>query len=70
MVFVLTLSPQHMQYNTLVPSPQWLAISASAGLFTLLLVVSVVRRWGNAQILNITLVPVCASLASTARSWT
>ncbi len=62
MVFVLTLAPQHMQYDTLVPSPQWLAIAATAALGTLMLVVFTVRRFGNAQILNITLVPVCAIL--------
>ena len=62
MVFVLALSPQHMKYNTLVPTPQWLAIAAAIAVVTLLLVVFFIRRFGNAQILNITLVPVCASL--------
>ena len=62
MVFVLALSPQHMKYDTLVPSPQWLVGAAAVGIATMLLVVLVVRRFGNAQILNITLVPVCASL--------
>jgi 4-amino-4-deoxy-L-arabinose transferase-like glycosyltransferase len=62
MVFVLALSPQHMKYDTLIPSPQWLSGAAAVGIATLVLVVLVVRRFGNAQILNITLVPVCASL--------
>ena len=62
MVFVLLLAPQHMQYNTLVPSPAWLAVAASAGFATLLLEVAVIHRFGNRHILQITLVPVCASL--------
>ena len=62
MVFVLVLAPQHMQYDTLIPSRSWIVIATLSGLFTLLLVVGIVRRFGNSQILNITLVPVCASL--------
>jgi 4-amino-4-deoxy-L-arabinose transferase-like glycosyltransferase len=62
MVFVLTLAPQHMKYDTLVPPRPWIYIATGAALVTVLLVVYVVRRFGNAQILNITLVPVCAIL--------
>ena len=62
MVFVLVLAPQHMKYDTLVPSTQWLVIAAFAALVTLLLVVAAVRRLGNSQILYVTLVPVCAVL--------
>jgi 4-amino-4-deoxy-L-arabinose transferase-like glycosyltransferase len=62
MVFVLTLAPQHMQYDTLVPSRQWLLIASVAAVVTLLLVVFVVRRFGIAQLRNITLLPVCAML--------
>ncbi len=62
MVFVLVLAPQHMQYDTIVPSRQWLVIAALSGIVTLLLVAAVVRRWGIAQVRNITLVPVCAML--------
>jgi 4-amino-4-deoxy-L-arabinose transferase-like glycosyltransferase len=62
MVFVLVLAPQHMEYDTLVPSKQWLAIAISAALVTLLGVVVVVRRWGTAQLTNISLVPVIGIL--------
>ena len=62
MVFVLILAPQHMQYNTLVPSTSWLIIAAAAALLTLLMVVVIVRRFGNSQLRNITLVPLCAML--------
>jgi 4-amino-4-deoxy-L-arabinose transferase-like glycosyltransferase len=62
MVFVLVLAPQHMQYDTIVPSRQWLVIAALSGLVTLLLVAAVVRRWGITQVRNVTLVPVCAML--------
>ena len=62
MVFVLTLAPQHMQYNTLVPSKQWLFIAAGAAIFTLLLVASIIRRFGISQVRNVTILPVCAML--------
>ncbi len=62
LVFVLTLAPQHMQYETLVPSATWLAIATGAALLTAAAVVAVVKRFGNAQIRNLTLVPVCALL--------
>jgi 4-amino-4-deoxy-L-arabinose transferase-like glycosyltransferase len=62
MVFVLTLAPQHMQYNTLVPSAQWLAAAAVAALATMLFIGLYVRYRGIAQIRNVTLVPVCATL--------
>jgi len=62
MVFVLVLAPQHMEYDTLVPSKQWLAIAISAALVTLLGVVVVVRRWGTAQLTNISLAPVIGIL--------
>jgi 4-amino-4-deoxy-L-arabinose transferase-like glycosyltransferase len=62
MVFVLVLAPQHMEYDTLVPSKQWLAIALFAALSTLFAVVVVVRRWGIAQLTNISLVPVLGLL--------
>jgi 4-amino-4-deoxy-L-arabinose transferase-like glycosyltransferase len=62
MVFVLVLAPQHMKYDTLVPSKHWLAIAGLSALVTLLGVVVVVRRWGIAQLCNITLVPIIAML--------
>ncbi len=62
LVFVLLLAPQHMKYETLVPSPQWLAIAGSFALVTACAVVLTVRRFGNAQIRNITIAPVIAML--------
>ena len=62
MVFVLVLAPQHMKYETLVPSRFWLAISAVCALITLFAVVFTVRRWGIAQLASVTLVPVLGML--------
>jgi hypothetical protein len=62
MVFVLVLSPQHMKYETLVPSAQWLGIAAAAALFFGAVVLLIVRRWGVSQICNATLIPVLATL--------
>jgi 4-amino-4-deoxy-L-arabinose transferase-like glycosyltransferase len=62
LVFVLTLAPQHMEYNNLVPPRSWLLIAGVSALLTAFAVVAVIRRWGIAQVRNITLVPVCAML--------
>jgi len=62
MVFVLVLAPQHMKYETLVPSVQWLIISAAAALFCGAIVFLIVRRWGVSQLCNATLIPVLATL--------
>jgi len=62
MVFVLVLAPQHMKYETLVPSVQWLFIAAAAALFFGALVLLIVRRWGISQVCNATLIPVIATL--------
>ena len=62
MVFVLVLAPQHMKYDTLVPSKHWLAIAGLSAIATLVIVVFTVRRWGIAQLCNITLVPILAML--------
>lgn len=62
LVFVLTLAPQHMKYETLVPSPHWLLIAGGAALGFALLVFLVVRKWGVSQLTNVTLVPAMAVL--------
>jgi 4-amino-4-deoxy-L-arabinose transferase-like glycosyltransferase len=62
MVFVLVLAPQHMKYETLVPSVQWLFIAAAAALFFGAVVFLIIRRWGISQVCNATLIPVLASL--------
>ncbi len=62
MVFVLTLAPQHMQYDTLVPSRAWLFTASSVAIATALLIGFAIRRFGITQVRNVTLIPVCASL--------
>ncbi len=62
MVFVLTLAPQHMKYETLVPSAGWLTIAAGAAALSGLLIALAIRRLGLAQIRNFTLLPVCLML--------
>jgi 4-amino-4-deoxy-L-arabinose transferase-like glycosyltransferase len=62
MVFVLVLAPQHMKYETLVPSTQWLIIAAAAALAIGAIVFLIIRRWGISQICNATLIPVLATL--------
>ncbi len=62
MVFVLVLAPQHMKYETLVPSVQWLAIAAAAALVFGAVVFFIIRRWGISQVCNATLIPVLATL--------
>ncbi len=62
LVFVLTLAPQHMKYETLVPSAGWLLVAASAAVVTAMIVAFTMRRFGNRQVLNISLVPVVCML--------
>ncbi len=58
LVFVLVLAPQHMKYETLVPTAAWLfGAAASAGLMALA-VVLIIRRWGISKVLYATLLPV------------
>jgi 4-amino-4-deoxy-L-arabinose transferase-like glycosyltransferase len=60
LVFVLALAPQHMKYETLIPSPQWLAIAVA--LLFASVVFFIIRRWGVSQVVNATLLPVVATL--------
>jgi len=60
MVFVLTLSPQHMRYETLVPSAGWLLAATGAALLTVALIVVLIRRYSISAVRNATLVPVIA----------
>ncbi len=62
LVFVLVLAPQHMKYETLVPSARWLLVASASAIVTLLAVVFTVRRFGVEQLCRITLVPVLALL--------
>jgi 4-amino-4-deoxy-L-arabinose transferase-like glycosyltransferase len=62
MVFVLVLAPQHMLYETLVPSVPWLLAAAAAALVFGGIVLLIIRRWGISQVCNATLIPVLATL--------
>jgi 4-amino-4-deoxy-L-arabinose transferase-like glycosyltransferase len=62
LVFVLLLAPQHMKYETLVPSMLWLAIAAGAAILFGAIVFGIIRRWGVQQVGNATLIPVFAML--------
>ncbi len=69
LVFVLVLAPQHMKYETLVPSVQWLAIAAISALAAAALVFLIIRRWGIAQVASATLIPVLAMLVFLLGFW-
>jgi 4-amino-4-deoxy-L-arabinose transferase-like glycosyltransferase len=60
--FVLVLAPQHMIYETLVPSASWLLSAAAAALLVLFSVVQTIRLGGISQVRSATLFPVLAAL--------
>jgi hypothetical protein len=60
--FVLVLAPQHMIYETLVPSASWLLSAAAAALLVLFSVVQTIRIGGISQVRSATLFPVLAAL--------
>ena len=62
MVFVLVLAPQHMVYETLVPSAGWLLAATLAALLVLFALVQTVRLGGISQVRTATLFPVLATL--------
>ena len=62
LVFVLVLAPQHMKYETLVPSTQWLVSAAAAAAIAAGLIVLVIRRGGIPQVVTATLIPVLGIL--------
>ena len=62
LVFVLVLAPQHMLYETLVPSAGWLAIAGAAALLVLFAVAQTFRLGCIQQVRNATLFPVLATL--------
>jgi 4-amino-4-deoxy-L-arabinose transferase-like glycosyltransferase len=61
-IFVITLAPQHMVYETLVPSVSWLLCAAAAALLVLFAVVQTIRIGGIAHVRNATLFPVLAAM--------
>ncbi len=60
--FVIVLSPQHMTYETLVPSTAWLVTAGAAALLVLFAVVKTIRIGGIAHVRNATLFPVFAAM--------
>ena len=62
LAFVLMLAPQHMKYETLVPSRAWLLAATATALLVIASVVLIIRRWGISQVLTATLIPVLAAL--------
>ena len=62
LVFVLILAPQHMKYETLIPSAGWLILASSIAILTAIGVAIGIRRFGIYQLRNITLIPVVAIL--------
>ena len=62
LVFVLVLAPQHMKYETLVPSTGWMIAAGTSAVAMGAIVLLIIRRWGLSQTRNATLVPILASL--------
>ncbi len=62
LVFVLVLAPQHMKYETLVPSTGWMVVAITSAVAMGLIVLLIIRRWGISQTRNATLIPILASL--------
>ena len=62
MVVVLVLSPQHMKYETLIPSTAWLVWAALSALLIGGLVFAITRRYGTPRLIYATLIPVVGSL--------
>ncbi len=62
LAFVLLLAPQHMKYETLIPSRLWLLAATTTALVIAALAVIIVRRWGMSQVLTATLIPVVGAL--------
>ena len=62
LVFILVLAPQHMKYETLVPSAGWLSAAALAAAAIAGIVVLMIRKRGISLVVTATLIPVLASL--------
>lgn len=60
--FVVVLAPQHMVYETLVPSAGWLICASAAALLVLFAVVKTIRIGGIPHVRNATLFPVLAAM--------
>ena len=62
LVFVLVLAPQHMKYETLVPSISWLLIALVAAVFMAAVVWYLIRRGGVSRVCFATMLPIFAAL--------
>ncbi len=62
LVFVLVLAPQHMKYETFIPSASWLIGAGAVAMATALVVGLTIRRYGIKRVCGVTLLPVCAIL--------
>ncbi len=62
LVFVLVLAPQHMKYETLVPSAPWLLSAGGVSLGVVALVFFIIRAGGIPQVLTATLIPIMGVL--------
>lgn len=62
MIFVLILAPQHMVYETLIPSARWLLTASLAGIAVALGIVWTIRKGGISWVRSATIVPVVAAL--------
>jgi 4-amino-4-deoxy-L-arabinose transferase-like glycosyltransferase len=60
--FVIVLAPQHMLYETLVPSATWLVCASAAAILVFFAVVKTIRVGGIAHVRNATLFPVLAAM--------
>jgi 4-amino-4-deoxy-L-arabinose transferase-like glycosyltransferase len=60
--FVITLAPQHMMYDTLVPSAGWLICASAAALLVFFAVVKTIQIGGIGHVRNATLFPVLAAM--------
>ena len=60
--FVIVLAPQHMVYETLVPSAGWLLAASAAAILVLFSVVQTIRIGGIAHVRNATVFPVLAAM--------
>jgi 4-amino-4-deoxy-L-arabinose transferase-like glycosyltransferase len=60
--FVIVLAPQHMVYETLVPSAGWLLGASAAAILVLFAVVQTIRIGGIAHVRSATVFPVLAAM--------
>ncbi|HZY63654.1 MAG TPA: glycosyltransferase family 39 protein [Edaphobacter sp.] len=62
LVFVLLLAPQHMKYETIIPSAGWLLAAGGSAIVIAGAVWWIIHRWGIPQLVNATFIPVVVTL--------